>query len=128
VDADEVTSDGSVETGEEGDFAWERRISRVALPEEIEPATPAPGKEVPGLYTVAVAVRWGRNQQVEVATLRAPTATPSPTTTDQQGQNPAQGTTPGSATGSGTTTTSGGSRTGSSGTSGTSSTGTTRSP
>jgi len=124
VDPDEVKTDGSIETGEEGDFVWERRISRVALPEEIEPATPAPGKEVPGLYTVAVAVRWGRNQQVEVATLRAPAA--SPPTTDQQGQNtqqgqnPAQGgTTPGAA-GSGTTTTPGRSQTGSSSASGSS--------
>ena len=128
VDPDEVTSDGSVETGEEGDFAWERRIARVALPEEIEPATPVPGKEVPGLYTVAVAVRWGRNHQVEVATLRAPTASPSTTTTDQQGQNAAQGTTPGGATGSGTTATPGGGQTGTSGARGTSSAGTTRSP
>ena len=130
VDAGEVTSEASVETGEEGDFVWERRISRVALPEELEPATPVPGKEVPGLYTVAVAVRWGRNHQVEVATLRAPTASSSTTTGDQQGQNPAQGgAAPGSATGSGTTTTPGRPPTGSSGMSGTSSsTGTTRSP
>ena len=73
VNADEVTSDATVETGEEGDFAWERRVTRVALPEELEPQTPVPGKEVPGLYAVAVAVRWGRNHMVEVATLRAPT-------------------------------------------------------
>jgi len=137
-----VTNDATgVETGEEGDFAWERRISRVALPEELEPATPVPGKEVPGLYAVAVAVRWGRNHMVEVATLRAPTAATSttPATTDQQGQNPQQGQAPGQSggtaggpTGSGTTsTTPGRGQTGSAGSPGMSSSssrGTTRTP
>ena len=71
--AEEAKSEPAVETGEEGAFAWERRVTRVALPEELEPQTPVPGKEVPGLYSVAVAVRWGHNHMVEVATLRAPT-------------------------------------------------------
>ena len=70
--AEEAKAEPTVETGEEGAFAWERRVTRVALPEELEPQTPVPGKEVPGLYSVAVAVRWGHNHMVEVATLRAP--------------------------------------------------------
>ncbi len=74
VNADDVKPDTpQLETGEEGSFAWERRIARVPLPEEIESRATIPGKEVPGLYAVSVAVRWGRNQMVEVATLRAPT-------------------------------------------------------
>ena len=134
VNADEVTSEATVETGEEGGFAWERRVTRVALPEELEPQTPVPGKEVPGLYAVAVAVRWGRNHMVEVATLRAPTptgpATEPPTNpADQQGQTAGQGgATPGGAAGSGTPATPGRSQTGSSGTSSSSGSGTTRTP
>jgi general secretion pathway protein I len=121
VNADEVTSEATVETGEEDGFAWERRVTRVALPEELEPKTPVPGKEVPGLYAVAVAVRWGRNHQVEVATLRAPTgpATVPPTdSADQQGQTGQGGAIPpGGATGSGGPGTPGRNRTGPFGTS-----------
>jgi len=64
VNAEEETSEPIVEIGEEGAFSWERRVTRVALPEEMEPKTPVPGKEVPGLYAVAVAVRWGRLRAV----------------------------------------------------------------
>jgi general secretion pathway protein I len=134
VNADEVTSDATVETGEEGGFAWERRVSRVALPEELEPPTPAPGKEVPGLYTVAVAVRWGRNHMVEVATLRAPTPI-TPITgaqtnpADQQGQPAGQGgANPGSAAGTGTPAAPGRNQTGSPGMGSSSTSGTTRTP
>ena len=102
VNPDDVQNGNTlVETGDEGDFSWERRTARVELPEEIDPKTPAPGKELPGLYSVAVAVRWGRNHMVEVATLRAPTPAPPPGTTtnpaDQQNQT-------GNQTGSGTNT------------------------
>lgn len=112
VNPDDVQNGSTlVETGDEGDFTWERRTARVELPEEIDPKTPAPGKELPGLYSVAVAVRWGQNHLVEVATLRAPTPAPPPGTTtnpaDQQNQtgnqtgtNTGQGT--GTNTGSGT--------------------------
>jgi general secretion pathway protein I len=130
VNADEVKSDATLETGEEAGFAWERRVTRVALPEELEPQTPVPGKEVPGLYTVAVAVRWGRNHMVEVATLRAPTPTTMPATNpaDQQGQTPGQGgAIPGGAAGSGNPATPGRSQTGPFGTSSSSSS-TTRPP
>ena len=101
VIAEEVKAEATVETGEEGAFAWERRVTRVALPEELEPQTPVPGKEVPGLYSVAVAVRWGHNHMVEVATLRAPTGPPVEAVTnpaDQQEQTGQGGATPGGAT------------------------------
>lgn len=134
VNAEEVRDDATVETGEEGDFTWERRVTRVALPEELEPQTPVPGKEVPGLYSVAVAVRWGRNHMVEVATLRAPTSTgpaaeAAPNPADQQGQTPGQGgAIPGGAAGSGNPATPGRGQTGPFGTSGSSGSGMTRTP
>jgi len=121
VNAEESTSEATVDTGEEGGFAWERRVTRVALPEELEPKTPVPGKEVPGLYAVAVAVRWGHNHVVEVATLRAPTGPATPSTTDpadQQGQTGQGGAIPGGAAGSGGPATPGRSQTGPFGTSG----------
>ena len=131
VNAEEETTEAIVETGEEGGFTWERRVTRVALPEELEPKTPVPGKEVPGLYTVAVAVRWGHNHMVEVATLRAPTgpATVPPTNpADQQGQPGQGGAIPGGSAGSGAPATPGRSQTGPFGTSSSSSSGTTRTP
>jgi hypothetical protein len=109
-------------------------VTRVALPEELEPQTPVPGKEVPGLYSVAVAVRWGHNHMVEVATLRAPTST-NPATeattnpADQQGQIPGQGgATPGGAAGSRNPATPGRGQTGPFGTGGTPGSGTPRTP
>ncbi len=128
VNAEDVPIEAAIETGEEGNFTWERRVARLPLPEELEPKTPTPSKEIPGLYTVSVAVRWGRNHVVEVATLRAPApVTVAATTTpaqDQQGQTPAQGgATPGSVTTPGRGQTGGGtsSSSSSSGSSGTSS-------
>ena len=131
VNAEDETSEAIVETGEEGGFTWERRVTRVALPEELEPKTPVPGKEVPGLYAVAVAVRWGHNHMVEVATLRAPTgpaATPATNPADQQGQTGQGVPIPGAAAGSGGPATPGRSQTGPFGTSSSSSGGTTRTP
>ena len=131
VNAEDETSEPIVETGEEGGFTWERRVTRVALPEELEPKTPVPGKEVPGLYAVAVAVRWGHNHMVEVATLRAPTgpaATPATNPADQQGQTGQGVPIPGAAAGSGGPATPGRSQTGPFGTSSSSSSGTTRTP
>jgi general secretion pathway protein I len=131
VNAEDETSKPIVETGEEGGFTWERRVTRVALPEELEPKTPVPGKEVPGLYAVAVAVRWGHNHMVEVATLRAPTgpaATPATNPADQQGQTGQGVPIPGGATGSGGPATPGRSQMGPFGTSSGSGSGTTRTP
>jgi general secretion pathway protein I len=127
VNEEEVTSEATVETGEEGSFAWERRVTRVALPEELEPKTPVPGKEVPGLYAVAVAVRWGHNHMVEVATLRAPTGpatVPATNPADQQGQTGQGGAIPGGAAGSGGPATPGRNQTGPFGTGSSSSSGT----
>jgi hypothetical protein len=122
IDSENVPTEPVIETGEEGTFAWERRIVRLPLPEEIEPATPAPGKELPGLYTVSVAVRWGRDHVVEVATLRAPapvtSASASAGADQQSGQTQDQGGTPQGATpGSGQTGTGSTSGSGRSGTS-----------
>ena len=131
VKAEDETSEPIVETGEEGGFTWERRVTRVALPEELEPKTPVPGKEVPGLYAVAVAVRWGHNHMVEVATLRAPTGPATAAVTnpaDQQGQTGQGGALPGAATGSGGPVTPGRGQAGPFGTSSSSSSGTTRTP
>jgi general secretion pathway protein I len=131
VNAEEETSEPTVETGEEGGFTWERRVTRVALPEELEPKTPVPGKEVPGLYAVAVAVRWGHNHMVEVATLRAPTGpatAPATNPADQQGQTGQGGAIPGGAAGSGGTATPGRSQTGPFGMNSSSSSGTTGTP
>jgi len=88
IDPDSTTLDTpAVDTGEDGNYRWERRIERVPLPDEIESRATIPGKEVPGLYTVSVAVSWGRNQKLEVATVRLPTpegSTPPPTLPDTQ--------------------------------------------
>ena len=119
VNPDEVQAETVVDTGEEGDFAWERKIARVALPEEIEPKTPAPGKELPGLYEVSVAVRWGRNHVVEVATLRAPApVTPGSATASTDDQvGPTTNQTPPGASGTPGTSSSGSSSTSGSGSS-----------
>lgn len=70
--ADRVTRESQpeaegVENGQEGPYAWERRVSLVALPEEQSPPTGA----APRLFSVAVSVRWGGSRSVEIATLRA---------------------------------------------------------
>jgi prepilin-type N-terminal cleavage/methylation domain-containing protein len=55
-----------VETGQEGPLRWERRIMLVPVPKEL---TPAAGPRY-RLYAVSVAVRWGRKQALELASLR----------------------------------------------------------
>ena len=55
-----------VESGQEGPYAWERRVSLVALPAEQSPPTGV----APRLFSVAVSVRWGSNRSLDVATLR----------------------------------------------------------
>ena len=63
-----------LESGQEGPFAWERRVRLVAVPDELLPISgPAPR-----LLALSVAVRWG-GRTTEVATLRlatGPTGTP----------------------------------------------------
>ena len=62
-----ITPDAEqVDTGAEGDFSWERRVTAV----EVNPDLTSPGVAPPRLFSVSVLVRWGRNQAVELATLR----------------------------------------------------------
>lgn len=55
-----------IETGQEGPFAWERRVAVIPPPKELAPAS---GSE-PQLLSVSVSVRWGANRSLEMATLR----------------------------------------------------------
>jgi len=81
VNPDDVKPDTPViDNGDEGGFSWERRIARIALPPDIEARATTPGQEAPGLYSVLVSVHWGNNHAVQVATLRAPTASAAPNT------------------------------------------------
>lgn len=69
----DVIGEGA-EAGQEGPFRWERRVSLVPIPEEL---TPGAGPQL-RLYALSVAVRWGRNRTLELASLRAVTETPTP--------------------------------------------------
>ena len=69
-------SEEAEESGEEGPFQWQRRVSLVPLPEELQPKETIPGREPAKLFAVTIDVRWGRNQAVELATLRTPTSAP----------------------------------------------------
>jgi general secretion pathway protein I len=55
-----------VDAGQEGRFQWERRVTLVPVPEELTPGT---GPQLQ-LYALSVAVRWGRNRVLELASLR----------------------------------------------------------
>jgi type II secretion system protein I len=65
VRAREVTQEGT-ETGQEGVFQWERRVTLVEVPDEL---TPGAGPK-PRLLALQVAVRWG-TRTLELASLRA---------------------------------------------------------
>lgn len=69
----DVVGEGA-ETGQEGRFRWERRVSLVPMPEELTPGT---GPHL-RLYALSVAVHWGRNRTLELASLRAVAETPEP--------------------------------------------------
>ena len=58
--------DVRADAGREGPYAWERHVAVVSVPAELTPPAGPP----PRLYALSVAVRWGRNQKLEVATLR----------------------------------------------------------
>ena len=60
--------------GREGRFLWERRVALVPVAEEL---TPGAGPR-PRLYALSVAVRWGSNRTLELASLRAVAETPEP--------------------------------------------------
>jgi len=65
-----------VDVGREGAYRWERRIVLLSMPEEL---TPGAGPQ-PRLYALSVAVRWGTNRSLDLASLRATAETPgSPT-------------------------------------------------
>ena len=68
-----ITSE-EVESGEEGQYQWERRTRLVTVPDDLS----LPGAPGPRLLALSVAVRWGGGRRVEVATLRL-----------AQGQSPA---------------------------------------
>jgi type II secretion system protein I len=55
-----------IESGQEGEFSWERRTEQQAVPEELAVQASPPVR----LFLVSVQVRWGGNRSVEVATLR----------------------------------------------------------
>lgn len=59
-----------VRSGEEGAFAWERRVGILAVTEELAP----PSGPAPVLYSVSVAVRWAQGRSVSVSSLRTRTA------------------------------------------------------
>jgi len=71
-----VPNDEAVEQGQEGAFQWERRTALVQVPEEMLPKEALPGREPPKLFVVTIDVRWGRDQSLELATLRTPIAPP----------------------------------------------------
>ena len=63
-----------VETGQEGAFRWERRVSFVSVADDLTP----PSGPRPKLLALSVAVRWGRDRVLEVASLRALADTQEP--------------------------------------------------
>ncbi len=69
-------TDEGVDTGADGPYQWERRVSLVPMPDELQPKETIPGREPPKLFAVTIDVRWGRNQMLELATLRTPTTPP----------------------------------------------------
>ena len=56
-----------MDSGQEGQFTWERRVRVMAVPDELSPTS----RPSPQLLALSVAVRWGNGRMVEVATLRA---------------------------------------------------------
>lgn len=98
IATDTQPTEEALDTGEQGPFRWERRVSLVPLPEELQPKETIPGKELPKLFAVTINVRWGQNQTLELASLRTPTSAPqvpgsqpATTTGTQQPINPGTG-------------------------------------
>ena len=71
--ATDVVEEGA-ESGQEGRFRWERRLRLVPVPEEL---TPGAGPQL-RLYALSVAVRWGRDRTLELASLRTVAERPGP--------------------------------------------------
>jgi len=73
VRAIDVVEEGA-EAGQEGRFRWERRLRLVPVPEELTPGAGPPLR----LYALSVAVRWGRDRTLELASLRTVAERPRP--------------------------------------------------
>ena len=71
--ATDVVEEGA-EAGQEGRFRWERQLRLVPVPEEL---TPGAGPQL-RLYALSVAVRWGRDRTLELASLRTVAERPGP--------------------------------------------------
>jgi general secretion pathway protein I len=71
--ATDVVEEGA-ESGQEGRFRWERHLRLVPVPEEL---TPGAGPQL-RLYALSVAVRWGRDRTLELASLRTVAERPGP--------------------------------------------------
>ena len=56
-----------VETGQQGNLRWERRVTAVPVPDEL---TTGAGPQ-PRLYAVSIAVGWGVRRTLELTSLRA---------------------------------------------------------
>jgi type II secretion system protein I len=56
-----------VETGQEGVYAWERRVTLVSLPPELKPPTGKASR----LFRLSVAIRWSANGGLDLTTLLA---------------------------------------------------------
>jgi len=56
-----------VETGQQGNLRWERRVTEVPVPDEL---TSGAGPQ-PRLYAVSIAVGWGVRRTLELTSLRA---------------------------------------------------------
>jgi prepilin-type N-terminal cleavage/methylation domain-containing protein len=88
-------TDEGVESGQDGPFQWERRVSLVSLPDEFKPPETVPDREPVKLLAVTIAVHWGQNQGLELATLHTPTTSPAATQTRAGGQQPTSSSTAG---------------------------------
>ena len=71
--ATDLVEEGT-EAGQEGRFHWERHLRLVPVPEEL---TPGAGPQL-RLYALSVAVRWGRDRTLELASLRTVAEKPGP--------------------------------------------------
>jgi prepilin-type N-terminal cleavage/methylation domain-containing protein len=70
----EVTAPSEgVETGHDGIYMWERRVTPVPLPAELKP----PAGSAARLFRLSVAVRWSAASGVELATLLAAPPVPA---------------------------------------------------
>ena len=55
-----------IESGQEGEFTWERRVAPYPVPEDLT----VPGVTPVQVFRVSVRVRWHGDRSIEVATLR----------------------------------------------------------